>query len=188
MEPWLLHAPSDRRRRWLNGLAQVFSVLALLAVADLLVLEWWLKPIASEHNITWRHFDRPVAILPGRPVFLGWHPVFLWLGMGFFALCGIFQRHWQLAVSGMLAFATGGEDILYYLFQLKLPSSQLPWLNDNPAIAWTRWVFGGPHVKDEGLWLAATLGAVVAGLLLRPGAIPKIKVQDEPDIRPGGTS
>lgn len=86
-----------------------------------------------------------------------------------FVLLGIAGRDWRLAVSGIVLFATGWEDVAYYAIQWKLPPAEMAWLDLQPGVAWAKMILGTPHLTQNGLWLAAGVGGlVVFGVLAIP--------------------
>lgn len=158
--------PVRPKRSWLSRLFVLAAGLALLALADIVVLERIYKPLSERHGVAWSEFElRPVIL--GREVrMLWWHAAFVPLGLGLFALLGVSGRDVGLGVAGAVLFASGWEDLAYYALQLKPVPPELPWLDSNPAVAWTRSLLGVEHVTRSGLLLAAAAGGALAAIAL----------------------
>lgn len=140
--------------------------ILLLAFVDVIVLERIYKPISAEHAITWEELEIHVPLAGENARMLWWHVAFVPLGIILFILVGLSGRDLGLTLSGIVLFATGWEDIIYYVIQFKLVPQQLMWLDANPAIAWTRLLTRSAHVGRVELFVAAGLGGVLAVIIL----------------------
>lgn len=155
------------RASWLRSLPLLAAGLSVLAFVDIIVLERIYKPLADKHAVPWSDFEISFRCL-GWPVrMLWWHVAFLPLGLGLFGLIGWAARDRRLALAGMALFATGWEDLAYYVLLLTPPPAELPWLDSNPLVAWPTLLTGAAHVTRIGLLVAALCGGLVAtGLLV----------------------
>lgn len=140
----------------------IVGTLLLLSFTDIIVLEKIYHLLAERYSIPWEEFESNLFDKT-----LWWHLAFGPLSYGFFILLGIAARNWRLAVSGMILFATGLEDIFYYVLQLKWLPPELPWLDTNPLIASTKILTFSQHVSPAGLLISSSLGVIVAYLILR---------------------
>jgi len=156
----------QRRRRTYVRLAILALGILLLAFVDVIVLERIYKPISSEHAIPWEEFEIHVPLAGENAHMLWWHVAFAPLGIIMFALIGMSGRDLGLALAGIVLFATGWEDIAYYVIQFKLVPQQLAWLDVNPAIAWSRILTRHEHVTRVDLFIAAGAGLVLAVIIL----------------------
>jgi hypothetical protein len=147
-------------------LAILALAIVLLAFVDMIVLEHIYKPISMEHDIPWEKFEIHVPLAGENTRMLWWHVAFVPLGILLFTLVGMSGGDWGLTLSGIVLFATGWEDIVYYVIQFKLVPSQLKWLDVNPAIAWTRILTRNAHVGRVELFIAAGIGGVLSGIIL----------------------
>lgn len=151
--------------QWCRRAGLLAAGILLLAYADVIVIECIYKPLIHHHDV-------PVSVflVPGfKQHVFWWHVAFLPLGISLFILLGIAGRDWRLAVSGIILFATGWEDVFYYAIQWKLPAVEMRWLDLQPFVAWTKMILGTPHVTQNCLWLAAcTGGLAVLGVLSIP--------------------
>jgi hypothetical protein len=147
-------------------LAILALAIVLLAFVDMIVLERIYKPISTEHDIPWEKFEIYVPLAGENTRMLWWHVAFVPLGILMFTLLGMSGGDWGLTLSGIVLFATGWEDIIYYVVQFKLVPAQLKWLDVNPAIAWTRTLTRNAHVGRVELFIAAGIGGGLAGMIL----------------------
>lgn len=146
----------------LGRLALVLVALGALAALDVCVLEVYLKRLAGARGVPWSAFE--VEVLGVRT--LAWHFFFAPAGLVLAGFAGFAARRGPGALAGALLFACGFEDALYYALLLRPPPAELPWLDLNPAIAWTRLLLGGAHVTRPGLGLAMAVAlALSLGLL-----------------------
>lgn len=147
---------------WRGDMIRMVVILALgllwLAMLDVAVLEWIYKPLIAAHKIK-------ESELEAGPGILYWHVAFIPFGLALFAMFGLSAGDNRLAVAGIILFATGWEDMAYYLLLLQPLPSVLPWLNIVPTIAWTRFLTRTPDVTAAGLVAAALAGALLAVLL-----------------------
>lgn len=146
------------------GALLVVSIL-LLAYVDYIVLEKIYRPIALKYNVDWdAEFN---AVIFGRqtPV-LRWQLAFMPLGICLFVLLGVAAKSLKLAVSGILLFAAGWEDIVYYVIQGKGLPAELPWLDYSPLMGLTRHLTGTDHVTSTGLFISSALGLLAVAVLL----------------------
>lgn len=157
---------SKQRRRTYVRLAILALGILLLAFVDVIVLERIYKPISTEHAIPWEKFEIHVPLAGENARMLWWHVAFVPLGIVMFALVGMSGRDLGLALAGIVLFATGWEDIVYYAIQFKLVPQQLTWLDVNPAIAWTRILTRHEHVTRVDLFIAAAAGGILAAIIL----------------------
>lgn len=156
-----------------RGLGRIYTRLAILAIGilllsfvDVIVLERIYKPTAAAHQIDWKEFEIHVPLAGENAYMLWWHVAFIPLSIILFVLIGVSGRDWGLALSGIVLFATGWEDIVYYAIQFKMVPDQLPWLNINPLIAWTRIITRSAIVSRIELFIAAGFGGVFALIVL----------------------
>lgn len=139
--------------------------ILLLAYTDYIVLEHIYKPLSLGYDIPESAYCVPGS---GGRMFW-WHAAFLPLGVSIFLLMGVAARDWRLAMSGMILFATGWEDVAYYAIQGKHLPLELAWLDPQWFVAWTKLIAGQPHVTRGGVWLSACLGGGLVGWLLMRG-------------------
>ncbi|MEN6306945.1 MAG: hypothetical protein ABFD91_04245 [Anaerohalosphaeraceae bacterium] len=145
--------------------ALIFFSILLLSYVDYIVLEKIYHPIAAKHNINWdAEFN---AVIFGRQTpILRWQLAFMPLGVVLFILLGIAARSFRLAFSGILLFATGWEDIFYYLIQGKWLPAELGWLDYSPLMGLTRHISATEHVTSTGIIVSSTVGLFIAGIVL----------------------
>lgn len=153
-------------QRTVVRLAVLFLTLALMVFVDYIVNHRIYHAISEARQIPFNEIDvdPPVPSMAGT--LLWWHVAFIPLVLSTFALLGLAARDWRLAVSGIVLFLTGWEDILYYVLQLRLLPAELPWLDRSPGIGWGRYLFASPHVTALSLLISAAVGGVVVALLL----------------------
>lgn len=161
-----MHIRSDSSDDVRRGLVLLLGILTLGTV-DVVVLERIYKPISQVWHVPWRAFSAPLPVFGSNSPVLWWHVAFVPLGLCLFLLVGLAARDGRLAAAGCVLFATGWEDLAYYVLQLRLPPGELPWLDAQPGIAWTRWVLRSPHVTRTGLLVACIVGGLAAARLLR---------------------
>lgn len=154
--------PETARRLGLLALT-----ILLLAYADVVVLEQIYKPLAARHAIPWSELEVVVRHPLGDARCLAWHLAFLPLGVATFLLLGLAGRDPGLAVSGVALFASGWEDAAYYLLLREPIPAELPWLDPQLLVSWTRVLTRTEHLTRGGLVLALVAGALVAGAALR---------------------
>lgn len=156
----------QRNSRIKYGLLVLFSIL-LLSYVDYIVLEKIYHPLATKYNINW---DAELnAVIFGRhtPI-LRWQLAFMPLGICLFALLGIAADSFRLAISGIILFAAGWEDIFYYLLQGKWLPAELSWLDYSPLMGLTRYLTRTPHVTSLGVIISSSLGLIAVCLILIP--------------------
>jgi hypothetical protein len=139
--------------------------IILLAFVDMIVLEKIYKPIAAKYNIPWSDFEIKMPLAGEKARILWWHVAFIPLGILIFTLIGLSGGDWGITLSGLVLFATGWEDIVYYLIQFQMIPKKLQWLNVNPLISWTRVITGNAYVGRNELLIAAGIGGVFAGVI-----------------------
>ena len=83
-----------------------------------------------------------------------------------FTLLGIAAKSIRLFFSGILLFATGWEDIFYYLIQGKLLPRQLGWLDYSPIMGLTRFLTLTEHVTSTGVLISALIGFIFSYFIL----------------------
>ena len=141
----------------------LFIAIWLLAFVDFIVLEEIYHPISAQYGVPWSAFD----ISESFPI-QKWQIAFLTLGVFMFVLLGIAARSWRLSVSGIILFATGWEDIFYYLIQFKGFPSELPWLDYSPLMTLSRFVTRTEHVSNFGVLISALFGILIILLISLP--------------------
>ena len=87
------------------------------------------------------------------------------LAIVLFVLLGVAAKSWRLTVSGIVLFASGWEDIFYYVIQLKWLPSELSWLNAAP-MGLSRIITRTANVSSTGVLISAIIGLAVAGMIL----------------------
>lgn len=135
----------------------LFISILLLAYVDYIVLEKIYHPIANKYNIVWdQEFN---AVMFGRQTpILRWQLAFMPLGVCLFILLGWAARSFRLAISGILLFATGWEDIFYYLIQGRWLPVELGWLDYSPLMGLTKYLTRTEHVTSTGVLVSSILG------------------------------
>jgi hypothetical protein len=156
--------------RWRFAVLLFISIL-LLAYVDYIVLEKIYHPIAKKYNINWdKEFN---AVFFGKPSpVLRWQLAFMPLGVMLFVLQGIAAKSWRLALSGILLFAAGWEDIFYYVIQGRWLPAQLPWLDYSPLMGLTRYLTGTDHVTSTGILISSLSSLILVLWLLISGRSP----------------
>jgi hypothetical protein len=139
--------------------------IVLLAFVDMIVLEHIYKSIAAKHNISWEKFEIHVPLAGENARMLWWHVAFIPLGILLFTLIGMSGGDWGITLSGIVLFATGWEDIVYYIIQFKMVPKQLAWLDVNIFISWTRFLTRNDHVGRVELFIAAGIGGALAAVI-----------------------
>ena len=157
---------NQSRLRIKYGILLFVSIL-LLAYVDYIVLEKIYHPIAAKYNIIWdQEFN---AVIFGRQTpILRWQLAFMPLGVCLFILLGVAAKSFRLAISGILLFAAGWEDIFYYLIQGRWLPAQLGWLDYSPLMGLTRYLTRTEHVTSTGVLISSILGLLIVVLLLYP--------------------
>lgn len=145
----------------------LFISILLLAYVDYIVLEKIYHPVAQKYNIIWdQEFN---AVMFGRQTpILRWQLAFMPLGVMLFILLGIAAKSFRLAISGVLLFATGWEDIFYYLIQGKWLPAELGWLDYSPLMGLTKYLTRTEHVTSTGVLISSTLGLLAVIWILDP--------------------
>ncbi len=148
--------PEGKRLRVKFAILLFISIL-LLAYVDYIVLEKIYHPIAGKYNIIWdQEFN---AVMFGRQTpILRWQLAFMPLGVCLFVLLGWAAKSFRLAISGILLFATGWEDIFYYLIQGRWLPAELGWLDYSPLMGLTKHLTGTEHVTSTGVLISSSLG------------------------------
>jgi hypothetical protein len=140
--------------------------ILLLAYVDYITLEKIYHPIAAKYNINWNEFN---AVVFGKQTpILQWQFAFMPLGVVMFILLGAAARSFKLAVCGILLFATGWEDIFYYLIQGRRLPAELGWLDYSPIMGLTRFLTSTSHVTSTGVIISSGIGLIVSYLILFP--------------------
>jgi len=139
--------------------------IVLLAFMDMIVLEKIYKPISAKYEIPWNELEIHVPLAGESARMLWWHVAFIPLGILLFVLIGMSGGDWGITLSGIVLFATGWEDIVYYIIQFKLVPRQLGWLDVNIFISWTRILTRHAHVTRIDLLIAAGIGGVLAAVI-----------------------
>jgi hypothetical protein len=142
----------------------IIASIFLLTYVDFIVLEKIHHPIAAKYNITWTDFE--AAFFEVKLPIIWWQFAFIPLGISLFALLGIATKSYRLFFSGLMLFATGWEDILYYVIQGKWLPFQLPWLDYSPIMSLTRFFTWTEHVTSTGVLTSAMVGLVFSYLVL----------------------
>jgi hypothetical protein len=158
---------------WLYAVLITVSIL-LLAYVDYIVLEKIYHPIAAKYNINWdSEFN---AVFFGKPTpVLRWQLAFMPLGVMLFVLLGLAARSFRFAFCGILLFATGWEDIFYYVIMGRWLPEELGWLDYSPLMGLTRFITGTDHVTSTGVLLSSLLGLIIGGFMLFYPVFPKKK-------------
>jgi len=147
----------------LRYLVIILISILLLAFVDFIVLEKIYNPISAEFNIPWDSFT---AVLFGIKLPMQWwHVAFFPLAFVLFILLGFAAKSWRLAISGIILFVTGLEDVFYYLIQLKFLPPTLDWL-DPTIIGLTRFITRTPHVISLGVLISLTIGILASLIIL----------------------
>jgi len=135
------------------------------AALDIAALEWLMKPAAralgngedlSFFNHTYWGFTM-----------LAWHWVYLPAGFVLLGYSGWAVDRWRGVVSAWALFCLGYEDWWYYLLQCQGPPRELPWLDPQPMMSWSRWVTGTDHVTNVGITITTLMGLTMALWLMR---------------------
>lgn len=143
----------------------LFVSILLLSYVDYIVLEKIYHPLSAKYNINWDTEFNAVIFGKQTPV-LRWQLAFMPLGICLFILQGVAASSWRLAVSGILMFATGWEDIFYYLIQGRWLPVQLPWLDYSPLMGLSRYLTATQHVTSVGVMISSLLGLLAVCLIL----------------------
>ncbi len=146
----------------LSRMAAILVAIAALAALDVCVLEVYLKPLSRAHGVPWSAFE--AEALGVRT--LAWHFYFAPAGLVLAGFAGYAVARARGVAAGAILFACGFEDALYYAALFEWPPAELPWLDPNPAIAWTRAALGTPHVTRAGLAISLAVGFAAAAALL----------------------
>jgi hypothetical protein len=166
--------PSNPKHLRIKYAGLMFFSILLLAYVDYIVLEKIYHPVASKYNINWdTEFN---AVFWGRPTpVLRWQLAFMPLGVCLFILLGTAADSFRLAIGGILLFATGWEDLFYYLIQGRWLPPELGWLDYSPLMGLTRYLTGTEHVTSTGVMISGSLGllAVIWILASMPKTVKK---------------
>lgn len=155
---------SGRPSAALTHAGLIIASIFLLTYVDLIVLEKIHHPIAARYGVNWNDFNATIFQIK-IPV-IWWHIAFTPLGVSLFALLGIAAKSFRLFFAGTLMFATGWEDILYYVLQGKWLSAQLPWLDYSPIISLTRFLTLTEHVTSTGVVISSVSGLILSYFIL----------------------
>lgn len=160
---------NDNGRQRYGSIYIRFVILALaivlLAFVDMIVLEHIYKPISAKYEIPWSEFEIQMPLAGESARVLWWHVAFVPLGVLLFILIGMSGGDWGITLSGIVLFATGWEDIVYYIVQFKLVPKQLEWLDVNVFISWTRVLTRNSHVGRAELFISAGIGGILAAVI-----------------------
>jgi hypothetical protein len=159
--------PKAQRRPWIKYAILLFVSILLLAYVDYIVLEKIYHPIAAKHNIIWNQEFNAVIFGHQTPI-LRWQLAFMPLGVCLFILLGWAARSYRLAISGILLFACGWEDIFYYVIQGKWLPAQLGWLDYSPIMGLTKYLTRTEHVTSTGILISTSLALLAVVLILYP--------------------
>ena len=143
----------------------LFVSILLLSYVDYIVLEKIYHPVAAKYNINWDTEFNAVIFGKQTPV-LRWQLAFMPLGVILFILLGVAACSWRLAISGILLFATGWEDIFYYLIQGRWLPGELSWLDYSPVMGFTKYLTGTQHVTSTGVMISSLLALLSVCLIL----------------------
>lgn len=162
----------------ISKISIILIIIIILAFLDVIVLDI-INNMSKEYSIPYNKFQINFNFLDSNIIVLKWSIALIISGIIIFILLGLASRDWKIAVAGILLFATGWEDIFYYLIQLKSIPSQLPWLDYNPLISWVRIFTQTPHVTSIGLVISALFGGILASFifLLKPAKKKKTRRQ-----------
>ena len=144
--------------------ALITASIFLLTYVDLIVLEKIYHPLAAKYRINWADFHATLFTVK-TPV-IWWQFAFIPMGVFLFALLGIAAKSLRLFFSGVLLFAAGWEDILYYLILGKWLPRQLGYLDYSPIMGLTRFLTLTEHVTSTGVLLSSLIGIIVSYFIL----------------------
>jgi hypothetical protein len=144
--------------------ALIIASIFLLTYVDFIVLEKIHHPIAAKYSVNWADFNATIFKIK-IPV-IWWQFAFIPLGVCLFTLLGIAAKSFRLFFSGVLLFATGWEDILYYAIQGKWLPRQLSWLDYSPIMGLTKFLTSTEHVTSTGILISSLTGLIVSCLIL----------------------
>jgi len=151
-------------KKILFQLLVIMLCLVFLAFVDFIVLEKIYHPLSSQYGIPWDSFD---AVLFGKHLpLIWWHLAFFPLAFFIFILAGVCFREWKVSLAGIILFATGWEDMFYYLIPCKGIPSELSWLDYSPLIGLSRIFTQTQHIIMEGLVISIIIGGIIALLIL----------------------
>ena len=142
----------------------IIASIFLLAYVDFIVLEKIHHPIAAKYGVNWADFK--ATLFKVKTPVIWWQFAFIPLGVSLFALLGTATKSFRLFFSGVLLFATGWEDILYYAIQGKWLPAQLSWLDYSPIMTLTRFLTLTQHVTSTGILISSLSGLILAYLIL----------------------
>lgn len=145
----------------------LFLSILLLAYVDYIVLEKIYHPVAAKHNIIWSQEFNAVMFGRQTPI-LRWQLAFMPLGVCLFILLGWAAKSFRLAISGILLFACGWEDIFYYVIQGKWLTPEMGWLDYSPLMGLTKYLTRTEHVTSTGVLISSSLALLVVILILYP--------------------
>jgi hypothetical protein len=158
---------SETTGRLLTPFTQAALVIAsifLLAYVDFIVLEKIYHPVAAKYRINWTDFH--ATLFQIKTPIIWWQFAFIPLGVFLFVFLAIAAKSLRLFIAGVLLFATGWEDILYYAIQGKWLPKQLPWLDFSPVMTLTRFLTSTEHVTSTGVLISSGTGLILSFIIL----------------------
>jgi hypothetical protein len=144
--------------------AIIIASIILLSYVDFIVLEKIHHPIAKKDCVSWGDFNA-VFLQKELPI-IWWHFAFIPMGVCLFILLGIAARSFRLFFAGLLMFAAGWEDIVYYVMQGKWLPEQLSWLDYSPLMTLTRFITSTEHVTRTGVLISSLAALIVSPFIL----------------------
>lgn len=139
-----------------------------MSFLDIIMLEKVYHPLNRAYEIGWENF-----YVSSNFQFIWWHVAFIPLVIILFLMLGFALGSWKMTATGIIAFATGWEDIFYYVLQGSWLPAELPWLNWSPIMALTRPFSSSGNVTGVGVTITAILGAIVIWIILKEGRLTK---------------
>ena len=144
--------------------ALIIASILLLSYVDFIALEKIHHPIARKYNVSWTDYNA-VFFQKEVPI-IWWHFAFVPLGICLFILLGIAAGSFRLTFAGILMFAAGWEDIVYYVMQGKWLPEQLSWLDYSPLMTLTRFITSTEHVTGTGILISSMAALIISPLIL----------------------
>jgi hypothetical protein len=150
-----------------NTFLLFFFILSCLAILDICVLEYIVKPMHRAYKIPWKEFTSPL-FLGGKEIpLMHWHYAFIPVAILLFGMLGIVSKNYKIFLCGAMLMMAGWEDTLYYVFQMQMIPSELPWLDPSPYLYYLSRIFGHSHVSAQGLILGNFISFLVAWIWLK---------------------
>ena len=157
---------SKTRKKIYIQIIIILAALMFLAFLDFLVVEKIYKPTNAKFSIPFSNYNLNFSLFGKAFSIFLWHIIFILFAISVFIVLGVIIKNYKLSLAGIILFATGWEDIFYYLIQFKSIPSQLPWLNTSPIITLSRFITQTEHVTLTGLLISALLGVIIVFFIL----------------------